>query len=84
MTPTATSTRRFYEGTLGDFTSHESLLRSTGGATASTLTPRAGDAYYLVLPLNAAYEGSYGADCFGAERPASLSPCRPQQVASCS
>jgi hypothetical protein len=41
-----------YEGELGDFESHLPRSCTTGGATTSTLTPIAGSAYYLVVPLS--------------------------------
>jgi hypothetical protein len=71
-----------YEGTLGDFSSHVALLCTTGGATTATLTPSPADSYYLVVPRNAQYEGSYGQDSAG-ERPQGLSSCLTQVAAPC-
>jgi hypothetical protein len=67
-----------YEGTIGgDFTSHGSKECTTGGATSKTLTPTAGDdRYYIVVPLNADAEGSYGTDSDTTERVQGASPCK--------
>jgi hypothetical protein len=72
-----------YEGTLGEFGSHEPCTCSTGGQTEHTLTPAAFDAYYLVVPRNASLEGSYGLDGTGAERPPTAEACTAQALASC-
>ncbi len=72
-----------YEGTLGAFTSHVPVVCSTAGATAWTLSPGAGDRYYLVVPRNAMREGSYGLDSALAERPASAAACLPRAIAAC-
>jgi len=61
-----------YEGAIGDFTSHTGVLCSTGGQTTQTLTPGGSSTYYLVVPRNTIYEGSYGFDSAGGERPAAL------------
>ena len=58
-----------YEGAIGRFYSHVPATCSTGGATTATLTPVLDDAYYLVVPVAGAEEGSYGTDSMGAERP---------------
>jgi hypothetical protein len=71
-----------YEGQLGDFTSHAPRLCTTAGATTTILTPSAGSSYYLVVPRNSVYEGSYGQDSAG-ERPQGLSSCQPQVAAPC-
>jgi hypothetical protein len=71
-----------YEGILGDFTSHG--WRDCGASGPSvTFTPLEGDTYYLVVPLNATREGSYGRDSEGLERPPGALACLPQQVAPC-
>jgi hypothetical protein len=71
-----------YEGTLGSFTSHAQRTCSTGGARAYTLTPNAGNRYFLVVPLRADREGSYGSGVL-PERPPAASACRPQAIAAC-
>jgi murein DD-endopeptidase MepM/ murein hydrolase activator NlpD len=69
-----------YEGTIGSWYSHTSLLCTTGGATTAAFTPGGASTYYLVVPTNTVVEGSYGFDSQGAERPQGLSSCRPRQV----
>jgi hypothetical protein len=65
------------EGTLGDFGSHTPVTCSVSGrALKHTLTPAAGDRYFLVLPVNATAEGSYGRNSEGTEIVAALAPCR--------
>jgi hypothetical protein len=72
-----------YEGVLGDFASHVSRFCGTGGATTMTFTPASGDTYFLVAPLNAFREGSYGTDSSGVERPQGLNPCLPRRIVAC-
>jgi hypothetical protein len=72
-----------YEGALGAFTSHVPRLCSTAGARSAALALPAGDAYWLVVPRNAAAEGSYGQDGGGAERPPAVAACLPASVAAC-
>src|SRR6185503_12902053 len=50
-----------YEGAIGTWYSHVPVSCATGGTTAS-FAPAAGNRYYLVVPRNAANEGSYGKD----------------------
>ena len=72
-----------YEGSIGNFTSHVPLLCSTGGSIQATLTPGADNRYYLVVPRNAAREGSYGTTGFGQERTPSSAACLARLVAGC-
>jgi len=72
-----------YEGSLGDFASHAPRTCSTGGAQSLQLTPAAGDSYYLIVPVHADREGSYGVDGTGAERPPGATACAPQAVYLC-
>jgi hypothetical protein len=71
-----------YEGDLGSFTSHHSVLCSTGGARSASLPAPPASVYYLVVPRNAAYEGSYGSATAGY-RPVGVPACAPQQQSSC-
>jgi hypothetical protein len=64
-----------YRGSLGIWYSHGSILCTTGGATTATVTP-GGDEYYLVVPLNGTFEGSYGAGSTGSEIPQGTGACR--------
>ena len=72
-----------YEGILGDYYSHEALACSTNGQTTATFTPPAGSAYYLVVPDNKVWEGSYGSATGGVERPAAPFACLPQLTGRC-
>jgi hypothetical protein len=73
-----------YEGTLGDPTSHLPLTCSTGGLTTMTLPTGGNDAsYYIVVPHDGAYEGSYGVDINGNQRPGSADSCFPQGLPAC-
>jgi hypothetical protein len=72
-----------YEGLLGNPTSHVPLACSTAGATSVTITPTAGNRFYLVVPTFGGVEGSYGMTSAGVERPASTSPCLPRTIGAC-
>ena len=69
-----------HEGTLGSFNSHTSLQCSTAGANTTTVSPLASNSYYLVVPLDAGAEGSYGQDSYGNERSVGMGTCEPQQI----
>jgi hypothetical protein len=73
-----------YEGTIGDWYSHEPVLDNcmTGG-TSATFVAGGGDRYYLVVPTNGPIEGSYGVDGASAERPVGINPCTTQQLGTC-
>jgi len=71
-----------YEGHLGDYASHTSIQCSTGGATTTTVPLGTESTYFLVVPLDAGFEGSYGLDGGGSERPVGLGACLPQQIAA--
>jgi len=66
-----------FEGPLGSFTEHVPYDCSIGGATALTVAPSEGNTYYLVVPNDQAYEGSYGVDGTGAERAPGPTRCYP-------
>jgi hypothetical protein len=69
-----------YEGTIGTWYSHGSKVCSTGGALiVSNVTPGAASSYYLIVPLSASVEGSYGTRSTGAEIPVGTSACRATQ-----
>lgn len=72
-----------YEGTLGTFPSHHPVVCTTAGALAKTISPQAGNSYYLVVPRNAGREGSYGQNSSGVERPTGTPECMPQLLAEC-
>lgn len=62
---------------------HSPVLCNTGGTTSATVPMDSGSYYYLVAAQNEGKEGSYGMDSSGTERPASSSPCLPQQIGTC-
>jgi len=68
-----------YEGTVGAWYSHNPLLCTTGGARTATIAPGGGNRYYLVVPLSAYREGSFGTDSAGIERPRSGNRCRTER-----
>jgi len=70
-----------YEGAPGNFTSHVPITCSTAPAPSWNFTPQPGNRYFLLVPINATREGSYGLGAGGAERPVSGLACRPQLVA---
>jgi hypothetical protein len=72
-----------YEGTIGDWTSHAPVTCSTSGAQTATFAVPSIDAYYLVVPAEAPYEGSYGATGDGSERPLGIAACLPRIVNVC-
>jgi len=72
-----------YEGTLGAFAARTALSCGTAGATNLITAPPAGNAFYLVVARNALYEGSYGSDGAGVERPALSGACFPQAIGEC-
>jgi len=72
-----------YEGSLGDFTSHEPGACSTGESTTAVFEPGPGNTYYLVVPHNAIWEGSYGHRGDGTERPRGALACFSQAIAVC-
>ena len=80
----ATTTRDYevYEGTLGTWYSHNTAKAcTTGGVTNTTITPGAGNQYYLIVPSNGAFEGNYGTGA-GGPIPVSTAACRANQATS--
>ena len=72
-----------YEGAVGDFTTHLPVACSTGGALTVTITPMAGNTYYIVVPSGPTREGSYGNESEGDERQSSAEPCAIQAIGPC-
>ena len=64
-----------YEGTLGTWYNHAATA-CMGSTNSATLSPSSGNRYYLVVPNNGDYEGSYGKDSSGNEIPPGSSSCR--------
>jgi hypothetical protein len=77
-----------YEGPLGNLAAAVPRACSTGGGTASSLAPAAGNRFYLVVPRDAWSEGSYGRKSGGSggdgERAQPPAACRPQVTGACS
>jgi hypothetical protein len=70
-----------YQGTLGSWYSHVAIVCTDAGADLTeTFPPGAGNRYYLVVPRNAAAEGSYGTRSGAIERPAGGGACVATQV----
>ncbi len=73
-----------YEGTIGNWYSHNKTLCSTGGLTTAQITASSGNLYYLVVPLNRTLEGAYGKSSSGSARPRGVTTCRiVQKTAGC-
>jgi hypothetical protein len=66
-----------FQGTAGSWTSHAPILSCTtgGGWSISDFNPATNDSYYLVVPLSATAEGSYGTDSDGAQIPQGAGVC---------
>jgi len=72
-----------YEGTLGNYYSHTMKdCSDDGGDLVEEIVPQAADSYYLVVPMDASVEGSYGVDSASVERPrpAPADCCLPWQT----
>jgi len=76
-----------YEGTLSALRSgswdHVPRTCAAGLDLAETVTPAAGNSYYLVAPLAGGQEGLLGQTSLGAERPLSRTACAPRETVSC-
>jgi hypothetical protein len=58
-----------YEGTLGDYGSHTMIdCTDDSGDLTEEIVPQTANSYYLVVPIGATAEGSYGLASNGAER----------------
>lgn len=75
---TTVSDYSIHEGTIGNWYSHNSINCSTG-TNSATITPGSGNTYYLVVPLNEQFEGSYGVDSSLNQRLQSTNACRENQ-----
>ena len=72
-----------YEGVIGDWYTHVQKQCSTGGLTTATITPDAASSYYIVVPRNEGWDGSYGINSLGDERPFAAVWCRAQFLGGC-
>lgn len=70
-----------YEGAIGSWYSHVAIACTDPGADLTeSITPAAGNRYYLVVARNDGAEGSYGGRSGGIERPAGTGACANVQV----
>jgi len=69
-----------FEGDLAVADSHTWLQCGTAGTTTATVSPGAGNTYYLVVPLEDGAEGSYGVKSDGTERAVGTGTCLAQSV----
>jgi subtilisin-like proprotein convertase family protein len=72
-----------YQGTIGTWYSHARKFCSTQGLLTKTFPTDPDDLYFLVVPVSADVEGSYGKDSASIERPVGDLECKPQLVGSC-
>jgi len=73
-----------YQGTIGVWYDHAPMICSTSGALTATVSPAAGNHYYLVVAVSSTKEGSYGTSSSGLEIPAGAAPCQAiQDLAAC-
>jgi subtilisin-like proprotein convertase family protein len=72
-----------YQGTVGNYYSHASKFCTTQGLLTKTFPADPGNLYFLVVPVSADREGSYGTHTALIERPVGTLECKPQLVGSC-
>jgi hypothetical protein len=75
-----------YEGRLdiGDFDVHAKKVCSTGGVKSLAVSTESDvSSYYLVVPTNGIFEGSYGTKSNGSQRPQGVPACRAQALGEC-
>jgi len=72
-----------YRGTLPWTAYNHSSVSCTISTTTTTTPQDTGSYYYLIVPLNASTEGSYGKSSSGTEIPQGSSPCRTQDLTVC-
>ena len=72
-----------YEGSLTAIGGHTPERCSTEGLVRATVTPSAGNTYYLVVPRDSTAEGSHGLGGSRAERAPGPTTCLPQVPGGC-
>lgn len=72
-----------YEGAIGSFGARSPRTCTTSGVLTFSLTPATESSYYLIVPVHADREGSYGHDFFGSERAPGANACAPQLIRAC-
>jgi len=73
---------QIYRGPMGNFVDYELLVCSTGGQQSHRMVLPTASEYYLVVPTNLTFEGSYGEASSGARAAAALA-CRPRSIDAC-
>lgn len=70
-----------YEGAIGDFSNHgQRTCTDSGVALTEEITPDPGSRYFIVVPLNSSFEGSYGTNSAGVERQQAALACVSSQA----
>jgi hypothetical protein len=70
-----------FAGTLGNWYSHTALdCTDNAHDLAETIAMPGGNRYFLIVPLTAGAEGSYGTNANGVERPRGSATCRAVQA----
>jgi hypothetical protein len=72
-----------YRGTLPFSTYNHASLSCSVSSTSFSTPQDISSYYFLVVPLNATNEGSYGTSSSGSQRPQAAIPCHPQNTNSC-
>ena len=73
-----------FAGTIPTFDVANAVLCETPfGGTAKTVEPEPGNTFYLVVPHNEFWQGSFGQNSQGIERPMTGSWCFTQEVTTC-
>src|SRR5207247_3919228 len=72
-----------YQGTLGSYYSHASKFCTTQGLLTKTFAADPGSQYFLIVPLTADREGSYGANSSSVQRPVGSGACKTRTLGGC-
>jgi hypothetical protein len=76
-----------YRGTISSLSSgsynHVPLICDSGSDNTEIISSDSDSYYYLIVPTNSTFEGGYGFDSDANPRPASSSPCLPQNRIPC-
>jgi subtilisin-like proprotein convertase family protein len=72
-----------YQGTIGSWYGHSSVVCTTGGTSTTSFSVPSGDRYFLIASRDSSNEGSLGKDGGGSEIPAAASPCKPRLLGGC-
>ncbi len=73
-----------YEGTIGNWYSHDTQITCTSGLSNNwNFVPGGGNHYYIVVPTDGNTEGSYSTDGSGSQRVPSVNACALQSLGNC-